>query len=81
MGSGMAFPKASRGLPTRLIWTPWWMSCPIIVTQDGITVDPAKVKDIVEWPVPRSVKEIRGFLGIQDGTGFLSRIIPRLPLL
>ena len=32
-----------------------------IVIQDGITVDP---KDILEWPVPRSVKEIRGFLGI-----------------
>ena len=35
-----------------------------IVTQDGITVDPAKVKDILEWPIPRSVQEIRGFLGI-----------------
>ena len=35
-----------------------------IVTQDGITVDPAKVKDILEWPVPKSIKEIRGFLGI-----------------
>lgn len=35
-----------------------------VVTQDGITVDPAKVKDILEWPVPVSVKEIRGFLGI-----------------
>ena len=27
-------------------------------------MDPAKVKDILEWPVPRSVKDIRGFLGI-----------------
>ena len=40
-------------------------------------MDLAKVKDILEWPVPRSVKEIRGFLGI---TGwykvFIKRIIP-----
>ena len=35
-----------------------------IVTQDRITVDLAKVKDILEWPVPKSIKEIRGFLGI-----------------
>ena len=35
-----------------------------IVTQDCIIVDPAKVKDILEWPMPDSVKEIHGFLGI-----------------
>ena len=35
-----------------------------IVPQDGISVDPAKVENIVEWPQPRSVKEVRGFLGI-----------------
>ena len=27
-------------------------------------MDPSKVKHILEWPVPRSVKKIRGFLGI-----------------
>ena len=35
-----------------------------IVSQDGIFVDLAKVKDIVEWPQPKSVSKIRGFLGI-----------------
>lgn len=35
-----------------------------VVTQDEITMDRAKVKDILEWPVSNSVKEIRGFLGI-----------------
>ena len=35
-----------------------------IVSEKGISVDPAKVKDILEWPIPKNVSEIRGFLGI-----------------
>ena len=34
-----------------------------IVSQEGITVHPAKVQDIVDWPQPKNVKEVRGFLG------------------
>ena len=35
-----------------------------IVSEEGISVDPAKVKDIIEWPIPKNVSEVRGFLGI-----------------
>ena len=35
-----------------------------IVSEDGISVDPAKVKDIVEWPISKNISEVRGFLGI-----------------
>ena len=35
-----------------------------IVSQEGIAVDPAKVQDIIDWPQPKNVKEVRGFLGI-----------------
>ncbi|MCO5559611.1 hypothetical protein L7F22_013212 [Adiantum nelumboides] len=35
-----------------------------IISADGISVDPKKIKDIVEWPQPSSVSEVRGFLGI-----------------
>ena len=35
-----------------------------IVSEEGISVDPTKIKDIIEWPRPTSVSEIRGFLGI-----------------
>ena len=35
-----------------------------IVLEEGISVDRAKVKDIIEWLCPTSVSEIRGFLGI-----------------
>ena len=32
-----------------------------IVSQEGIKV---KVQDIVDWPQPKNVKEVQGFLGI-----------------
>ena len=35
-----------------------------IVLDEGIPVDPAKVKDIIEWPIPKNVSEVHGFLGI-----------------
>ena len=35
-----------------------------IVSKEGIAVDPAKVQDIIDWPQPKNVKEVRGFLGI-----------------
>ncbi|MCO5575329.1 hypothetical protein L7F22_029129 [Adiantum nelumboides] len=35
-----------------------------IISADGISVDPEKIKDIVEWPQPTFVSEVRGFLGI-----------------
>ena len=34
------------------------------ISSEGISVDPEKVKDIVDWPQPSNVSEIRGFLGI-----------------
>ncbi|MCO5577822.1 hypothetical protein L7F22_031656 [Adiantum nelumboides] len=35
-----------------------------IISADGISVDPEKIKDIVEWPQPSSISKVRGFLGI-----------------
>ncbi|MCO5548078.1 hypothetical protein L7F22_001535 [Adiantum nelumboides] len=35
-----------------------------IIFDDGILVDPEKIKDIVEWPQPSSVSKVHGFLGI-----------------
>lgn len=34
-----------------------------IVSKDGIAVDPKKVKAISEWPTPRSVSDLRQFMG------------------
>ena len=36
----------------------------LIVTRDGIKMDPQKVKAILEWEAPRSVKGVQSFLGL-----------------
>ncbi|XP_073317260.1 uncharacterized mitochondrial protein AtMg00860-like [Primulina huaijiensis] len=33
-----------------------------IVSRDGVEVDPSKVEAVRDWPVPKSVTEIRSFL-------------------
>ncbi|XP_073273315.1 uncharacterized protein [Primulina huaijiensis] len=35
-----------------------------IISLDGVEVDPIKVEAVREWPVPKSVTEIRSFLGV-----------------
>ena len=34
------------------------------VSADGVQSSPNKVRSIVEWPQPQSVKDIRSFLGL-----------------
>ena len=35
-----------------------------VVIEGKIGVNPAKIRDVVEWPNPNSVKEVRGFVGL-----------------
>jgi hypothetical protein len=35
-----------------------------IISKGGIAVDPSKVKDVLDWEVPHSMKEVRSFLGL-----------------
>lgn len=33
-----------------------------IVTKDGVKMDPSKVVAVLQWPIPKSIKGVRGFL-------------------
>lgn len=46
-----------------------------IVSKQGIEVDPAKIKAIVDMPAPTTQKEVRGFLGRLN---YISRFITQL---
>ncbi len=35
-----------------------------VINADGVKVDPAKIKAVVEWHSPKNVAEIRSFLGL-----------------
>ena len=37
-----------------------------MVSRSGIGMDPAKVSAILDWPVPKSVKEVQSFLGFAN---------------
>jgi hypothetical protein len=37
-----------------------------VVSPEGITVDPGKVKEVLEWKPPTTVFEVRSFLGLTD---------------
>lgn len=37
-----------------------------IVGRDGVRVDPAKVKSVKDWLTPKTVKEVRSFLGLAN---------------
>ena len=43
-----------------------------IISGQGVSTDPSKIKDIVEWKTPKTLKKLRGFLGL---TGYYRRFI------
>ena len=38
----------------------------LIITKDGIKMDPAKIADVLAWKSPRTLKEVRSFLGFAN---------------
>jgi len=43
-----------------------------VLSEEGISVDPAKVQEVLDWKLPTSVHEIRSFLGL---AGYYRRLI------
>jgi hypothetical protein len=43
------------------------------ISQDGISVDPSKVQEVMDWKPPKSVHQICSFLGL---AGYYRRFIP-----
>ncbi|XP_073224799.1 uncharacterized mitochondrial protein AtMg00860-like [Cicer arietinum] len=35
-----------------------------IISSEGVVMDPAKVLNVLQWPTPKNVKGVRGFLGL-----------------
>jgi hypothetical protein len=45
------------------------------ISSDGISVDPSKVQEVLDWKSPTSIHQIRSFLGL---AGYYHRFIPDL---
>lgn len=45
-----------------------------IISQEGVAADPEKVKGMMEWQTPKTIRELRGLLGLN---GYYRRFVKR----
>ena len=44
-----------------------------VISEDGISVDPSKIRDVLDWKTPETVPKIRSYLGL---AGYYRRFVP-----
>lgn len=43
-----------------------------VISYQGVSTDPSKIKDVMDWPEPDNATKLRGFLGL---TGYYIRFV------
>lgn len=43
-----------------------------LISSNGVRADPSKLDSMINWPIPRNIKSLRGFLGL---TGYYRKFI------
>lgn len=43
------------------------------MSSHDVDADPSKIQDIIAWPIPKTIKELRGFLEL---TGYYRKFVP-----
>ena len=43
-----------------------------MISEEGISVDPSKIQAVKDWPIPKTVTEIKSFIGL---AGYYRRLV------